>query len=181
MRNPEEKICGNNRERKQKEKKWKRFRQETEKIADPLGMKIDKGIEDTVTALRVYKFPTSASCEGHINEKEGHPYPWVEICALPPEGWEEDEEIKEEWRIKNLEEQKRITDLLTEFYKDRNTSFDKMLSFRFIGSFGGFRIQSTSAEQSPLFSEGERKKRLEEHRKEMNDFAEFLKKKYIGE
>ena len=58
---------------------WESELQITRGITDRLGLTIDKGIEDTVTALRLMGFATSGSCEGHHNW--GQTTPWVDIDA----------------------------------------------------------------------------------------------------
>lgn len=164
----------------EKEKNWKRGELEVNKITDKLGKRIDSRIKKIVTALRVYGFSTSASCGGH-STGEGFPYPWVEIYIPEPMNWKKDEKIQEKWKIENLREQEKMTKLLTGFYKNKNTHFDVRLSFRPIGILGGFRIQSFSADQMPLFSKEKQKGKLKKYRKEMDDFAEFLKNKYLVE
>lgn len=49
------------------------------KEADRLGYEIDRGIKETVALLNLLNFPTSASCEGHIDR--GIPVPWIDIEA----------------------------------------------------------------------------------------------------
>jgi hypothetical protein len=39
---------------------------------------VDAGIRDTVTALRLLGFRTTASCEGHVDH--GRPGPWVDVA-----------------------------------------------------------------------------------------------------
>lgn len=165
-----------------KEILWEKKRAEIEMIADRLGKGIDEKIKEAITALAVYEFPTSQSCEGHIRgEEEGEPYPWVEIDSPEPENWEKDEEKKKEWRAENLKQQKRVIDLLEEFYQTRQTAFDARLHLRNIGAFGAFRVQSAGAEIMDLLPSEEQKKKLELYRKEIDDLTAFLKEKYFSE
>ena len=159
---------------------WKRKRAEVDEIVDNLGKGIDGGIKDVVTALLVHNFSTSGSCEGHVNEKgHGYPFPWIEVYTPAPEGWKENEEKKKEWAVENLRQQKRMMGDLDEFYKDRHPPIDMRLIFRQIGMFGGFRLQSMGAEVMVLLTLEEQKEKLRIYRQEMNDFAEFLKEKYL--
>ena len=76
---------------------------------------------------------------------------------------------------------KRMIDLLDEFYAERNTPHDSRLAFRDIGRFNGFRIQSMGGEVITLLPPAEKEEKLEVYRKEMNDFAQFLKDKFLAE
>lgn len=164
---------------------WEQKRAEVEKITDGLGRGIDEKIKEAVTAFRVHDFPTSQSCEGHNGEEEGELFPWIEIYPPEPEGLEEGDEKEQKekrraWTAENLKQQKKMMELLAEFYQSRNAPFDARLIFDCIGAFGGFRVQSFGAEMMKLLSDKERQEKLELYRKEMNDFAEFLKDKYFN-
>jgi len=133
----------------EKEIIWEKKMAEVSKITDRLGKRVDGGIKETVCAFLVHGFTTSASCEGHIakegEKQSGLPYPWVEVYSPEPEGLEEaegeeKERLKREWKIKNLEQQKKMMSLLEEFYQNRETPFDARLVFERIGVFGGFRV-----------------------------------------
>ena len=174
-------------EKSEKEILWEQSRLETDKITDGLGLGIDEKIKEAVTALKVHEFSTSQSCEGHIHEgtdeeqKHGVAYPWVEIYAPEPEGWEEDEQKKKTWIEKNIRQQERMKELVDEFYNGRETPSDARLVFHTIGIFGGFRIQSSGAENTRAFPPEKQKEKLELYRKEMNDFTQFLKTKHFSE
>jgi hypothetical protein len=60
---------------------WERTGQEVAELTDGLGMHIDPGIRDAVTALRLLGLRTEASCEGH--DSWGVGAPWVSIGAHP--------------------------------------------------------------------------------------------------
>ena len=62
--------------------KWARASTGIDGITDALGMPIEKGIRDTVIALRLLGFPTSGSCEGHVGR--GCSSPWVDVLAASP-------------------------------------------------------------------------------------------------
>jgi len=187
---------------------WNDKRKEVDRIVDGLGLGIDEGIKETVTALRVYGLNTQQSCEGHMRG-EGRriaSLPWITICVPEPKGWEKakDKIIKQkkgeivedpeqqkkteefvgkaevEWRVKNFEQYKKAMDLLEDFYRQRETPFEARLTFSLFGSFGAFRIQNLGFPTVPLLSQEEQFKKLELYRKEMNDFAEFLKNKHLG-
>ena len=173
----------------EKETPWEKKMAEVNEIVDSLGKKIDENIKETVVAFSVHGFTTTASCEGHIAEKEeeqhGLSYPWVEICAPEPEGLsdakkEEKNQLEQEWRIKNLKQQRRMMDFLEEFYEKRKTPFDARLVLEKIGAFGGFRVQSFGAEITEILSPEEKQQKLTLYQKEIRDFTEFLKSKYFS-
>jgi hypothetical protein len=172
----------------EKEIAWKNERAKTDEIKDRLDLGVDEAIKEAVTAFRIHGFTTSQSCEGHkhegINEEKddhGTSFPWIEIYAPEPEGWKESEEKKKEWAKTNLEQQRKMMTYLEEFYRDRKVLFDARLTFDPIGVFGGFRVQSFGARIIELLPREEQLEKLELYRKEINDFAEFLKEKYFAE
>lgn len=172
--------------RSDKKRKWEQVRVDVDTIGDKLGLGIDEKIKDTVTAFKIHEFTTSQSCEGHVYEEEtedkhGLPFPWVEVYAPAPEGWENDEDKKEAWRTVNLKQQQKMMALLAEFYQQREVPLDAHLSFSRMGIFGGFRVQSFGAELTSILSSEEQKQKLELYRKEMDDFTLFLKDKFFSE
>lgn len=164
---------------------WAQKLAEVDRIVDKLGKPVDGKIKEPITAFLVNGFVTNGSCEGHIAEvgekKHGLPHPWVDVCAPEPEGWKEDEEKKKEWTLENLKQQKRMIDLLAQFYESRKTPFDARLSFSKVGRYGNFRVQSFGAETMQLLSPDEKIAKQELYRKEMDDFAQFLKEKFLSE
>lgn len=180
--NPEEKP----EENPEKMILWDQKRKETDEIKDDLNLGIDEGIKEAVTAFRIYEFPTSQSCEGHLNGKNGEPFPWVQIYAKQPKEWkdsegQEKEELEKNWTIENLKQQQKMMNCLAEFYEGRETSFDARLVFSNIGAFGGFRVQSFGAETMKLLSPEEQGGKLRLYRKEMDAFANYLKSKFLGQ
>jgi len=172
----------------EKEIAWENERTKTDGIKDRLDLGVDEAIKEAVTAFRIHGFTTSQSCEGHRHEEidgekddHGASFPWIEIYAPEPEGWEESEEKKKEWAKANLEQQQKMTIYLEEFYKNRKVLFDARLTFDPIGIFGGFRVQSFGARMIELLPREKQLEKLELYRKEINDFAEFLKEKYFSE
>lgn len=161
-----------------KEVQWEKTRSEVERINDDVGTGIDEGIKEAVVALMVSGFPTSQSCEGHVSEN-GANFPWIEIYAPEPKGWETDKEKQREWTIENMKQRQRMNKMLEEFYQGRETPSDTRITFRDIGVFGGFRIQSTGAKTMSLLSPREQRKRGKQYKKEMGDFMKFLRDKYF--
>jgi len=98
-----------------------------------------------------------------------------------------DEGIKEavtkrrEWQIENLKIQKKMIDLLDAFYQGRKISFESMITFRYIGAYGEFRLQSFGAETMELMTPEEQEQKRLEYKKELDDFAQFLRERYFAE
>lgn len=168
-------------EMSEKQKQWLAIEAQVDGITDRLGLGIDSGIKKSVVAFSAHEFPTSQSCEGHLHGDHGYPYPWVEIYVEGPEGWEESEEKQNEWRVSNLKEQQKMINLLNEFYQNRITPLDARLVFDKIGAYGGFRIQSMGAATMELITDEELEIKHILYQKEMNDFSEFLKSKFLEE
>ncbi len=171
---------GKEKNKNNKEIKWKEIVDNLKKLEDKLGMKIDEGIKETVAAFKVHGFPTNQSCEGHIDKEHGTEYPWVEVYPpLDKNPSEMSSEEREELKNEKKKYRKEMTDLLAEFYQDRDTQFEYMLNFKNVGY--GFRIQSTGAENSAVINSHKIEKRYEKMKKEMQDFTKFLKEKYFEE
>lgn len=63
----------------EKEIIWENKLREVEEIRDSLDERVDDGIKETVAAFNLNGFPTSGSCEGHVDR--GIAAPWVEVSA----------------------------------------------------------------------------------------------------
>ena len=59
--------------------KYKQMYESLDGIGDKIGMPIDQGIKKTVALLNLLGFPTSGSCEGHVDVDHGLLTPWVDI------------------------------------------------------------------------------------------------------
>lgn len=168
-----------NMEKSEKQKRWDELMDEVEQIADRLGHGVDVGIKETIAPFKTQDFPTSGSCEGHVEGEHGLPYPWVDVEVPEPEGWKDDEEKQAEWKKENLVERKKMMELLSEFYDKKNTPIDSRLVFENHGIFGAFRLQSMGAETMDLLSEGELKEKYIQYKQEMDDFTQFVKDKFF--
>ncbi len=168
----------------EKELAWEAKKEEVDHIVDGLGLGIDEKIKEPVTSLLAHEFPTNASCEGHIaeeNEGRGLPYPWVEIYAPEPDGWEKSEEKQQEWTAENLKQRARMSDFLDEFYSQAENPDEAQLTLEDKGIYGAFRLRSFGADAAESLDIEARKKKLELYRAEMNNFSQFMKKKYFTE
>jgi hypothetical protein len=71
--------------------------------------------------------------------------------------------------------------LLNEFYQERKVTFEAQLSFQPIGAFGGFRIQSAGATTMSILPPEEQREKRKEYKKEIDEFAKFLRDKFFAE
>jgi len=164
----------------EKQKIWDETAKKVEKITDGLGLGIDQKIKETVIALIVNGFSTDASCEGHIEKEHGLPFPWVDIYAPEPEGWQKSDELKNQWRQENLKQREKMQKCLKEFYSQRKVD-DEELILQNRGALGAFRIQSQGAERMENRPKQELQEKINLYRKEMQDFSDFLKEKYFSQ
>lgn len=212
--------------RQEKENRLQKIRAEVDKIVDAEGMPIDSNIKETVVGLMALEFPTSASCEGHLEPEHGLGAPWVEISAPnePEERFVGEKEIYQKiaekygisledvkrarhyqayeeavretskneetpeykkWRQENKKLMDKVESLLTEFYKNRKVAPNIRLEIEEFGEGGYFRIHNGGEDyksESKKLTQEEleaKKERLKQYQKEMQEFAEFLKKKYF--
>lgn len=60
---------------------WRRMVDAVDRVRDRLGKPVDPGIRGPVAALNLLGFPTSQSCEGHVNLRgHGLAAPWVDFA-----------------------------------------------------------------------------------------------------
>lgn len=64
---------------------WQKELGKVNKMRDRLGKGPDKSIQGTIAILNLLKFPTVASCMGHISH--GEPAPWVDIAYQGEPKW----------------------------------------------------------------------------------------------
>lgn len=174
----------------ERNKRWAEIQVEIESIADRNGKGLDAGIKESIIALKASEFPTEQSCEGHINEG-ALPYPWVRIGVDIPK--EEFEKFPEETTIEQargllatyVEENKQIREklvpLVEEFNEGREVDPRLKLEAAVFNIYDHSIIQPIGAEAlEAIADKTEREHLLELSRKEMNDFSEFLKKRFFA-
>ena len=166
-----------------KERLWITAQIEMEKINDGLGLEVDEGIKESVTALMAHEFPLSGSCEGHADR--GLPYPWIDVSLELPQdklelrGRERVQYVKK-MRAEHQPYQERLQQLLDEFYREHPSENRFVMEPR--GVFGSFRIQpeqagAMEAQKDVSIKEAD----LESTRGDMQALAEFLKDKLFKE
>lgn len=190
----------------EKEQQWAMVLGEIDTWIDNRGKGVDPGIKETLAGLRVFEIGTSASCEGHVYGLSGGP--WVDVVAeeskrlynelikpIHNKRWEEGkverrepftpeerkvlDEVKGKSLVLNLEERKKLVPLLEEFNAGRNTPYLYRLEIKRDGG-GSSRIESAGVEYAVVASPEERQAYLLAFQKEMSEFADFLKAKYLA-
>jgi hypothetical protein len=166
-------------QRQHKEAMWLQAKEEIDGLRDNLGYGIEPGIKSIVIALRAYDISTVQSCEGHSVEGQGSSYPWVEVSAPAPLGWEQDKESEHAWREANTFLYKRILDLLSQFYAHRQVDYDIELTLKIVNKYGVFRIESVGAPVLRVLTRVEQLEKFSLYRNEVQDFAAFLEQIYF--
>lgn len=125
-----------------------------DELADKLGMPVDEGIKSTVAALWLWDFPTTGSCEGHLDR--GLAFPWVDIGVGD--------------RKANKPIRSKMRKFLEQFYEDRTSNYQIKMADK--GLFGNFRLQSFPGidYEGGAVDEAE----LLALRQEIKDFTAFL-------
>lgn len=171
----------------EKEKRLKEIREKVEQFVDALGMPVDPGIKETVVFLITLGINTVASCEGHIDHGTGGPY--IDITSEKVLELEEKlkgvtqkqerEKIVEEIRKAGLEEAKKVLKLLNEFYQGRKIEdYSQILILRQVIR-GEYRLESIGIEFQEEIDIETKKERLQKYQKEIQEFTEFLRRKYF--
>jgi len=185
-----------------KEKRWNEKLQSLGNITDKLGMPIDKRIIETVAALNLLGIKTTQSCEGHLSH--GSSYPWVNIGPRYEEKaynnfiesirlrekahkagkraasiYKQSRELKNKAEKAMLKEFIKVWPLLEEFYGKRKPNLDTQLTVTDVSPTQG-NIRSQGAVFQNIRTQKERKQKLKEYQREMFEFGEFLKQKFLA-
>lgn len=172
-----------------KKNRWSRIEIRVNSITDRLGLGIDNRIRESIVALQVLGFVTTASCEGHV--KHGLAAPWINIGKKVPreilikkreaKGYLNDNDAEKIRSVtkKNLKGQIRLMQLLDKFYEERKVSSDVRLVINQFGIYGNSWLKSAGEVFQQIRPKERREKKLRRYQREMKDFTEFIKKKYF--
>lgn len=153
-----------------------------EKIKDKLGKPVDIGIKEAIITFKLLNIHTTASCQGHIDW--GIAAPWIDISSkddyllrqkrieMKTKGNTSESELAilmQEIQDKNLKAREKVFTYLTEFYKERQVPFDRMLTIT------NNRLKSQGADYQKLQDVAIKRVKLIEYQEEMNVFVDFLK------
>lgn len=173
-------------------KSWIAISKEVEQITDRLGMSVDEGIKPAVVGLRYHGFGTTGSCEGHVSH--GFAAPWVALGDQPSRELIQQvrkldvpiqkifEQIPELAKLKQtgLNEQLRLSDLLSEFYAKRNVVFDERMIITSQGIYGAFWLEFQGQNMQEIRSNEEKQSKLVIYQNESHLFADFLKARSVS-
>lgn len=188
----------------EREAAWQKKVEEVEQIVDPAGIKVDERIRDPVAALSLYGFSTYAACEGHMREDNERmddgteeaqnteiiyahlSYPWIRICVsevdeIGTSADNKSDRLSIEVKRKNREQRQKMTSLLNTFYKTRAPLPDARLITGDLNMLASFRLKCVGSDRIDSLPREEREKKLAQYQHEVQDFAEFLKQRYLSE
>ncbi len=172
--------------REEKERELQRIRERVAEIKDALDEPVDEGIKEAVIMLNAMGLRTISSCEGHPErprpEGKGPSFaPWIDVGPEEPDkpDWTEDEGLREKIHKESVEYQRKAMGLLGEFYEDRRVPYDAMLGFAY-GLGYWFRVESHGSEFIENLPEEKQLEKIKLYRKEMDDFTEFLRQRYLA-
>ena len=172
-----------------KKRRWLQTEMKVNSITDRLDLGIDNRIRESIVALQVLGFVTTASCEGHV--KRGLAAPWINVGRKVPreilirkreaKGYLNDSDAEKIISVmkKNLKGQIRLMQLLDEFYEERKVSLDVRLALNQFGIYGNSWLKSSGEIFQQIRPKERKEKKLRRYQREMKDFTEFLKKKYF--
>ncbi len=157
------------------------LREKFEKVVDSKGEPIDRGIMETIVIFNAFGFPTSQSCEGHIDLHQERPRsmaPWVEIYPeeSEQENWEKNRKLRNEVKAERDKYLSKMANLLYEFYADQNVSEDVRLTTSL--SDHGFRVQSKGLNILLDPENKDQQERAKRYKWEMERFTLFLEGKF---
>jgi hypothetical protein len=142
---------------------------------------IDPDIFDLLVGLRAFNIPTQGSCFGH--KERAWTFPFADIRANDSHILYDDYskkmvKIKKTWIRENVAIQKKLIDLLTEFYNTRKVEYKYRISLHTMIDWAWVRLKCTGADlllDMPLKTF---KKELLIYQNEMKTFGSFLINKY---
>lgn len=152
-------------------------------IRDGLGHPIDAGITETLVGLKAHGIETDQSCEGH--DDRANALPWVDISAPEPDGWREDETLQAQWTKENTAMAEKTRALLVTWQKQREELGQPMdeahaLELHERGIYGAVRLEPQQQERVTALSAAERGRQTPAYRQAMQEFAEYLKERFLA-
>jgi hypothetical protein len=171
-------------------------------VVDGIGAHIDPVIMGVVVGLNALGVNTEASCEGHLDHGDVHP--WIRIGAPDTEALEEElrearqkvlnvsesereqafaiySELEARLKTLHMQEWDKVIDLLDRFYEQHTASCDCRLIVSDILGSGQFFLQSQGAIRQDTRDVKLKAAKLKAYQQEMQAFASFLKRCFFGE
>lgn len=141
---------------------------ELRSVTDGIGMPMDEGIIRPCVILNSLGYKTRQSCEGH--EDRYSTYPWIDLI------W--NEEKSKGYLDKSYNEFFNTVYLdLEEYYKNSKSPHDCTVSFFKFGDEDELIIRLAQTTDVKIFGNN-RAEKIKEYLKEIQNFCEFLNKKY---
>jgi hypothetical protein len=186
-----------------KEAQWQEAEAHFRTVTDLLGMPVDAGILETVIALNLSGFPTSSSCEGHMDRSGYTPM----ICMEVPEAkdllriaahlaqklHEEAKNVplsehmalyapyirlKEQAIQLHMQRMAPLVDLLSNFYRHRQVDYLDQLALFEIGTCQSI-LAPLGATLQAVRNEGKRAVALKRYQAEFADFTAYLRNLWL--
>lgn len=185
-----------------KSQAWKDLQKHFDRVVDGIGAHIDPAIMNAVVGLNALGVNTEASCEGHLDH--GNAHPWIRIGA-PDTDTLEDKLREARQKVLNASEGEReqvfatysgleaclkplhmhewdkVIDLLDSFYEWHTAPCDSRLIVSDLLGSGQFFLQSQGAVRQDTRDAKLKAAKLKACQDEMRAFAAFLKKRFLGE
>jgi hypothetical protein len=142
---------------------------------------IDPGILELVVGLRAFNIPTQYSCAGHKGRNGTFPY--IDIHEDDAVIFYDDYstrmiKIKKDWIKKNVAIQRKLINLLTEFYKNRKVEYKYQISLHTMIDWAWLRLKSIGSDLLKDMPVKAFQKELLIYQNEMKMFGYFLIEKY---
>ncbi len=182
---------------------WEDLEKHFARVVDGCGTKIDPGIMNAVVAFNAAGINTTASCEGHLDWGNAHPWIRAGVVGIDVSELEDEQrralkayqnaagedrtKLCDEYyaitaRVQKLhvQEELKLTKYLDAFYKQHDMDYDRHLIIERTIS-GECVLQSHGADLQNIRSQEEKVAKLKEYQDEMQAFAAFLKRRFFGE
>lgn len=175
-------------------KEWGKIKRWVESTTDVNGLEIEKGIKDLVIGLNAHEITTTGSCEGHPDQD--FVGSWVDIGDNPPDEiikkmealdleknkMTPDEVIDKIPEIKQFQEKNlvmtgKVKKLLEDFYHNKEQGEKYKIELEQPTMHGNTRL--FYGDESENLSPSEREKALNQGRQEMQEFAHYLRSKFL--
>ena len=150
-------------------------------LRDKLGLPVDRKVRDTIVALRLLGFTTSASCGGHGDRVTTGPYVMLHCkpasLIVAAAKIEPAEKVRDtllfEARMLTLREATKLRRLVESFSHHQNRQGTSVLEIRPVG-YSGFRLCFVHADFSYVLSQAQHKPAIKARQAEMDSFCTYL-------
>lgn len=143
-----------------------------------LRKKIDPELRDLLATLLAFGLNTDQSCWGHPDDVNTDPLPYISFSGLFPDNREYTYQ-ETEWAVKDVDDfEKKLKNWLNEFYQSRVVDSRTRIIVSREEGMPGLVLETSGRENFSDNSKKEQREIVEIARREWQDFANFLRKKY---